>query len=329
MCASRASRLSDVADRLAQARSLLVITHARADGDALGSMLALARGARQSGRSAMMLVPDGVPPRYTYLFADETPARAEAFDDLAHRADTVVVVDTHAVAQLDRVGEKLGRTPGRNVVIDHHPTGEKLADVCWIDPSAAAAGVQVTELLEALDWPIDEVSANALGLAILTDTGWLRFSSTDGRALRMVADLRDRGLDTEALYDRVYQSDRLERLALMREVLGSLKLHCDGRLAMMTVRQADFRKTGARPDETENLVNQGLRVESVEVAAMLTENSDGLIRVSLRSKGRVDVSKVAGQFGGGGHARSAGLRYEGSIADLSAKLVTVVEAALS
>ena len=306
--------------RLASAERLLIITHARSDGDAVGSMAALAAAARAAGKSADMLLPDRLPERYAFLLAGETPAWPEEFDKLADRADLIVIVDTCSLGQLDALAESLGPRREKIVVADHHATRDDVGAVQWTDTTAAAAGVMVVELLDALGWPVTPPAAEALLTAIATDTGWFRFANTDGRCLRAAARLIDSGVAPAALYDRVYQSDRPERLRLMTRALESLELRAGGAVAAMVLRRSDFAETRARPDETENIVNEAMRLACVEAAILLAENPD-CVRVSLRSRGRVDVSQVARRFGGGGHARAAGLRSDQPLDELKQQLI--------
>ncbi len=319
--------MSELTARLQQAASLLIITHGRPDGDGLGSMIALATAARAMGKTVHTLVPDRVPPRYEYFFEECPAADPSQSETLAEASDLVVVLDTCAFAQLDGLGAMLKAHREKIVVIDHHATADDVGSLRWQDTSAAATGVMVTELIEALDWPISSETAEALMTAITTDTGWLRFANTDGRCLRVVADLVDAGVRPDKLYQKIYQTDRPHRLELLRRMLGNLELHCSGRLAAMTIRSIDFEVTGARPDETENLVNEALRIGKVDTAILLVENTD-CIRVSLRSRDRVDVASVARQFGGGGHHRAAGLRRAGDIETLKGELVAACAQAL-
>lgn len=295
--------------RLDSATSLLLITHARPDGDGLGSMAALCRAAQAAGKTVFMLIPDDLPVSYGYLFPMDRPAGLSRFDTLAAKADTIVILDTSAAAQLDGLGEKLAARRDDVVVLDHHATSEDIAAIQCVDTTAAATAILVTELLTALGWAVDRQTADALAVGMLTDTGWLRFSNTDPRCLRAVADLVAKGVRPDVLYQRIYQNDRPERLALQARVLGSLELHAEGRVAAMAVRLDDFAATGARGEETENMINEALRLATVEVALMFTQNAEGT-RVSLRSRQVVDVAKVAEGFGGGGHPRAAGLRLD-------------------
>ncbi len=324
------SAFDRVVARLADAGRVLIVTHARPDGDGLGSMAGLAAAARAVGRDAALLVPSDVPERYAFLFPEGLPAGADRFGELAEAADLVIIVDTCAAEQLDGLGDALAAVREKVVVIDHHATADDIGSARWLDTSAAAAGVMTLEVIEALGWPVTAPAVEALLTAMATDTGWFRFANTDGRCLRAAAGLLDAGARADELYERLYMADRPERMDLLRVVLDGLELHHDRRIATMVVRRADFAATGARPDETENLVNEALRIGCVETAIFLAENppscdaDEPVVRVSLRSRGGVDVSRVAASFGGGGHARAAGLRSTENIDVLKARLVRAV-----
>ena len=189
-----------------------------------------------------------------------------------------------------------------------------------MDTSAAASGVMIGELLEALHWPVDAVAAEALMTAAVCDTGWLQFANTDARVLSAVAGWIDAGVRPDVLYRKLFQSDRRERMSLMARVIESLELHAGGRLAVMTLRRKDFEATGALPEETENLINESLRMKTVDTALLLVEGN-GEVRVSLRSRELVNVAELAKRFGGGGHPKAAGMRSDENIDSLKARLV--------
>jgi len=324
--------MQNIMQRLSVAARLLVVTHARPDGDGLGSMSALKSAARAAGKEVATLVPGDVPARYDFLLSPDTPAGADRFAELADWADTIVIVDTCAFAQLDDLDAQLAAARDKIVVVDHHATTDDIGSVRWIDASAAAAGVMVGELLEALGWPLDRHAAEALLTAMTTDTGWFRFSNTDARCLRAAARLFAAGVEVDKLYQRLFQADRPERILLLGRALASMELHAGGRIATMKLRACDFSETGAVQDETESLVNEPMRMGCVEVSMLLVEDggaaSESCVRTSLRSRGGVDVAAVARGFGGGGHVRAAGLRAQEDIDSLAARLVAVCKAAM-
>lgn len=318
-----------VAEALRESSRLLVTTHARPDGDALGSMLALKLAAAAVGKDAGMLLPGAVPGRYAFLFERDRPAGAGQIAELADWADRVVVVDTCAAGQLEPIIQALLLRRQKVVAIDHHATADDIAAVVWRDESAAAAGVMVVELLEDLGWPVAPAAAEALMTAICTDTGWLRYANTDARALAAVGRLIDAGVRPDELYARIYQNDRPQRVRLLAAALRSLEFHCGGRLAVMTLTGDDFARAGARADETEDIVNEPMRIGGVEISAILTAQTDGRTRVSLRSRGHVNVAAVAERLGGGGHVRAAGYRDGGGVAIAARRLIAACTEALT
>lgn len=293
----------------------------------MGSMVALAVAARAAGKTVSTFVPDSIPPRYDGLVAAARPVEAGQFDSLAAASDLIVILDTCAFSQLDGLEEQLRALRHKIVVVDHHATADDVGEAAWMDASAAATGVMVTELLARLAWPIDLPTAELLMTAITTDTGWLRFANTDARCLRVVADLIDAGVRPDRLYRKIFQADRPQRLALVCRALATLELHCGGKVATMMLRREDFAACDARYDETENIVNEAMRLKSVETSILLVEDAD-CVRVSLRSRDDIDVSQLAGGFGGGGHKRAAGLRSDENIDMLKDKLIAACTAAL-
>lgn len=328
MCEKSVGKAFEAAcGRLQSAGALLVTTHTRPDGDGLGAMVALCRSAQAAGKTAHMLLLDEVPRQYEFLFADRRPAGVGRFDRLAGEAEAIVILDTCSAAQLGGIAARLEALAEKVIVIDHHTTVEPIGSVQWIDQAAAATSVMVAELLAALGWPVDAQSAEALMAAVVSDTGWFRFANTDGRCLRLAAEWLDAGVRPDKLYRRMYQNARLNRLKLLAHMLSDMELHSKGRLAVMTIRREDFAATGARAEETENLINASLEIGTVETAILLVENPAN-IRVSLRSRDALDVAAIARKFGGGGHKRAAGMRIVDNVEAVKDKLIHICSRAL-
>lgn len=316
-----------IADRLRNAGSILVLTHMHPDGDALGSMSALAGAAQAVGKRVCLLVPEDFPQQYGYLLDDLSIAAPDRLSELSEKHDLIVVVDTCAFSQLVGLEEALTNLRKKIIVIDHHATNDDLGSERWIDTSASAAGVMIGRLLAKLDWPVTAYVAEAMATAMLTDTGWLRFSNTNPEALRMMADWVAAGVRMEVLYRRIFQADRPERLRLMGRAMERLELFGNDQLAVMTIRKEDFQQTGANQNETENLINESLRIKTVEAAVIFVEQ-EGQVRVSLRSRGMVNVAEVAKRFGGGGHVRAAGFRTSEPLDEIKLKLISFFQEAL-
>lgn len=328
MCAKSADDRTTIAEALNRARRIVVTTHVRPDGDALGSMLALFLAAGRAGKECRMVALDSIPRRYRFLFDRHEPDSSDRFAELSASAELIVVVDTCSYAQLAPIAETLKAGLEKVVVIDHHVTADVPAVAVWRDESAAAAGVMVAELLAELNWPLTGPVAEALLVAICCDTGWFRYANTSDRALRVAAGLVGAGVRPDVIHGKLYQSDRPQRVSLLAAGLGSLELHAGGRLAVMTLTQADFARTQAAPEETEDFANEPLRIGSVVVAALLVEQSNGIVRGSLRSRRGADVAKIAARFGGGGHAQASGFRAEGDISAVKQRLIAAAEEAI-
>jgi phosphoesterase RecJ-like protein len=311
--------LSVIARTLMSSRRVLLLTHVRPDGDALGSVASTKLALEQRGVAAESLLLSKLPSKYAFVFERAGMTHTDATEGLPaiewfRGFDAVLVLDTGTWSQLPGLDRVLPELTVPVMVIDHHRTQEPWGVARWVDTTASAAGEMVMDLVRALGATTDRRIAQALFVAIATDTGWFQFSNTTPRTMRAAAELMEAGVDTDELYQLIYQNERAPRLMLQARAMQTLKLHAEGRLATIAIRAADFKELGADVPDTENLVNIPLQVRSVELSAIFTETpTPGPIRVSLRSKGRVDVAKFAEQFGGGGHARASGLKLDGTL----------------
>jgi phosphoesterase RecJ-like protein len=320
---------------LSTAKKVLVTTHIRPDGDALGSTAAMVAGLKAKGIDAKVLLLSHLPSKYAFIYrelgVDYFDVEAGWPADFSFSAfDTLLVIDTGTWSQLPGLKEKLVGFTGKKLVVDHHLTQEDWADEKLVVTTAAAAGEIVATLLEEWNVPINSLMAKALYLALVADTGWFQYSNTTPRTLRLAAKLMEAGVDTDQLYQLLYQSERHQRVVLQAHAQRSLQLYCDNRLAVMQISKSDFLEADARTGDTEGLINVPLQILTVQVSILLTEAPEGgPIRVSLRSKGQVDVSKFAQPFGGGGHARAAGLKVDGTLEYAYEKVVSAMEQTLS
>ena len=308
-----------ILDALSSTRRVLVTTHVKPDGDALGSVAAMVLAMKQRGIEPAILLFSRVPAKYGFIFSDGNVPIFEAEKNWPAELsldnyDALLVLDTGTWSQLPGLRERIENWPKPKLIVDHHRTQEGWATARWVDTEAAAAGEMVADLVERWGLKLAGQIAEAVFLAIATDTGWFQFSNTRPRTLRLAARLLEAGVDSQRLYQVAYQNERPARLALQARLLESLELHADNRLAVMTLSKDDFQKTGADSSDTENLINIPLQVGVVEASILLAQGAgDEIIRVSLRSKGGVDVAKFAEKFGGGGHARAAGFKLQGSL----------------
>ncbi len=324
-----------ILDTLGSARRVLLTTHVRPDGDALGTCCAMVLGLRKKNIDAEVLLLSHLPTKYAFIFRDYHIAYHDAEKawpdtlDLS-KFDLLLVCDTGTWSQLPGLQDRVQNWNVPKLVIDHHLTQEDWADQKLVVSEAGAAGEIAAELLEMWGIEFDEPIATALFLAIATDTGWFQYSNTRPYTMRLAATLMEAGVDTDRMYQLLYQNERAERVHLQARSLQSLQLLADGRLAVLSVSQADFAATHAGVPDTENLINFPLQIQKVEVSLLFTEPADGSpVRVSLRSKGKVDVARFSEQFAGGGHARAAGLRQPGTLAAVQEKVVAAMVETMS
>lgn len=311
-----------IIDTLSRSKRVLVTTHVRPDGDALGTTAAIVLALRKVGVPSEVLLLSHLPRKYSFIFTDNQipftdveagwPERF-SFD----KYDALLVVDTGTWSQLPGLRERIENWNVPRLVVDHHLTQQDWATMKLVDTKAAAAGEIIADLLDAWKIPFDRAIAEALFLAIASDTGWFQFSNTRPQTLRLAARLMEAGVDTDRMYQALYQNERAERVALHTRGQQSLELLEGGRLAVITLRKRDFDETNAGVLDTENLINVPLQIRTVDVSMLVVEPKDNAgpggspVRVSLRSKGAVDVARFAETLGGGGHARASGLKLDG------------------
>jgi len=292
--------------------SVLVTTHTRPDGDACGCVAAISEVLKDLGKKVQPLLLSPLPQWYAFVFAEKVPVLGKDLrpEDLTRGAfadvDLVILADTGSYSQLTGLENYLRQSGKPVLVIDHHVTSDKLGRVEITDETAGAAGLVLYDFLKHARRPITRTVAEALFVAIATDTGWFQLSNTDSRVYRSCAELVDLGVKPTELYRKLYQDFSHERFKLMVRMLSTLELHLDGRYASQHILLEDFARTGATHPDTENLINECQRIGSVTVAALFVEHKDGRVRCSLRSRGEVDVSDLAARFGGGGHKMAAG-----------------------
>lgn len=318
---------------LAGSKRVVLTTHARPDGDALGTTAALVGALTKNFIEAEVLLLTPIPDKYRFIY-EEAGVKwhligAEGVDPgaLLASADALLVCDTGTWSQLEGLREAIEGYEGPKLVLDHHVTQEDWADLKYIDTTAGAAAELAMLVVEQWQVPIDQKMAQAFFVALATDTGWFGFSNTTPRTLRMAAACLEAGADVDRIYQRLTQNERPHRMRLQARAHGSLELLADDRLAVMTLSKKDFSETGTQLPATEELVNWPMAIATVEVSVLLAEDPDSpspRCKASFRSKGHLDVAAVAATFGGGGHLRAAGARVDLPLEQAKSRLVQAV-----
>ncbi len=320
-------RYQQIIDTLSRCKRVLITTHVRPDGDAIGTCGALVLGLKRIGIDSHVLLLSHLPRKYAFVFQENSIEFTDVESGWPgqvpfERFDALIVADTGTWSQLPGLRERIANWNVPKILIDHHQTQEDWADLKLVIVEAAAAGEIAAELLELWEIPLDRAIATCLWVAIASDTGWFQFANTRPFTMRLAAMLMEAGVDTDRIYQMLHQNERAERVALQTRALQSLELLEDGRVAVMTITKQDFEDTRANVPDTENLINIPLQIRTVEVSIIFIEPKDsGPIRVSFRSKGQVDVARFAEQFGGGGHLRASGVKFDLPLSDARARVL--------
>ncbi|MCP4708418.1 MAG: bifunctional oligoribonuclease/PAP phosphatase NrnA [Planctomycetes bacterium] len=243
--------------------------------------------------------------------------------------DLIIVVDTSADRQLPGLGDYLINNPSRVLVIDHHLAGDGLGDIKLINTRAAAAAEIVFNLITVANWPIDPDTATALFVALATDTGWFRFENVTDQTYQIAGKLTAAGAQPHQIYRTLFQKFPAARLKLMTQMLQTLELFCNERLAIMHITTDMINQTGAKRTQIENMVNQAQQIDSVEVTVLLVEQKDQTTRASFRSRGNLDVNQIAQKFNGGGHANAAGATLNLPITDARNQIINTLTTTMS
>ena len=299
---------------------VLISSHVRPDPDAIGSVLALREAVLQCGGSPVCILEDACPTRCKVLFgANEILVAGDS--DFETLFDDVIIVDS---GNRERIGsvEKLIAKGARVANLDHHISNSRFGNLVIVDTDAAASGELLYELFTAMRLRISETMATNMLAGLLTDTGRFRHSNTSPSALRTAAHLVELGASLATLTEQLYFTIPAHDIKSTAQILSTLELHANGLISTMFVTH-DY-----VVEDPDNLVDLGRAIEGVEVAVLFSEMKDERIRVSLRSKSRVNVSAIAEAFGGGGHERAAGFRMYGTLRSVQARLLPSLISAL-
>jgi bifunctional oligoribonuclease and PAP phosphatase NrnA len=309
-------------------KRVLLTTHIRPDGDGLGSMLALADVLGRRGKEVQLVIASTFPPRYAFL---DPAGRIERFTppgEAWRQAEVAVVLDTGTWNQLGDLGPFLRTLPAARVVIDHHLTQDDLGALRLVDVRAEATGRLVFDAITALGGPLTPPAASALFVALAMDTGWFRHENARAATFALAGELIQVGAQPTVLYDLLFEQNTLPRLKLMGLVLDRIQVVDGGRVAYSEIRRGDYALTGATPQDTEDLVNFTRSIAGVEVGVLFMEQPRGGVKVSFRSRERVDVARVAERFRGGGHRLASGAVVEAPLEETRARVLEAVTLAL-
>ncbi len=308
-----------------EAQTICVVGHMRPDGDCIGSQLALTLALRTEGKNVVCWNQDAVPQKYRFLDPNhdfEQPKAGRVFD-------LVIAADCASYERLGTVTEFI-KERKQLINIDHHESNTRYGDVNWISPREPSTGELIHRLLKIARWPITKQMADCLFTAVSTDTGSFQYASTRPGTFHVGAELVTRGANLAKICNEVYQSFPLSRVRLLKLLFNKFKLTHNDRIAYFWLKQADLTRTGAESNDTEGLIDHIRAIEPVVVACVFEEVEPEVTRVSLRSKNKaVNVSDIAGLFGGGGHPAAAGARIVGRPMAIQRRVVAAIKKAIN
>ena len=311
-----------IIDIINQNRTFLITSHERPDGDALGSELALYHMLAARGKTAVVYNQDQTPRNYRFL-----PGAAVIVHELrpTESFDAAFILDC---SELERVGREAGRIGkiSQIVNIDHHVSNGGFCDAALLDAGASSTGELIFRLAEAMALPLTPEMAMNLYTALLTDTGGFCYGNTTRDCLVIAGRLVENGARPQWISENIYENAPLVKIRLLAVMLESLALDLNGKVGSMIVTQENLASTGALQEHTEGFVDLPRTIEGVEISILFSELEENYFKLSLRSKGRFDVERVARKLGGGGHVNAAGCRIKGDIATVKRLVLAQLEA---
>jgi phosphoesterase RecJ-like protein len=312
--------LQRISDLIGQHRIFLITAHERLDGDALGSELALYHMLVRMGKMATVYNQDGTPENYQFLpGSDRIVQQLPSLESF----EVAFVLDC---SELERVGEQSARIASvpRMVNIDHHISNGGFCDITLIDPLASSTGELIFRLASHMGLAVSREMATSLYTAILTDTGGFRYGNTSRDALLAAAGLVADGADPQWISENVYETNSPAKIRLLAAVLPTLTIEEECSVGSLTVTLQTLAAAGALPEHTDGLVDLPRSIRGVRISILYSEMPDGRFKLSMRSKGNVNVERVARTFGGGGHVNAAACRIEGELADIKRRVLEAI-----
>lgn len=308
----------------------LLTSHIRPDADALGSELGMAGVLEAIGKQVMIVNGQQTPPNLAFLDPDRRIRTVGVDIATAELADVeaILVLDTSAWIQLGPMADVLRGSQAKKYILDHHVSQDDLGAEAFKDTTAEATGRLVLDTARQLGVRLTPAIATPLFAAVATDTGWFRFASAGAGTYRAGSELIEGGAVPADVYRALYEHDSLARLRLVGCTLARAQTELGGRLVYTSIRREDFAATGALPSDTEDIINMTLQIEGTQVAVICVELAGGGVKVSFRSRGAVDCSKVAECFSGGGHKAAAGATIHDTLEAAQSKVLDAVRKAM-
>lgn len=314
--------MMQIKDILLSQKCVAIISHRNPDGDTLGSQLALAAALDAAGVATVLLNQDTISEKYQFLIGC---GRIQSYQEGIELPEVVVFVDC-ASLELTGFAADAPMLQGRTIInLDHHTSNQRYGNINYVNDSAGANCQNIYELIRAMEVTMTPEIATALYVGLSTDTGNFLYDNVSAQILRIAADLKEWGADTDQLRCKLYESCSHKRIILLKHILNELHLSNDGRYGWSTLSYDLLQQLQPESTDIDGLVNTIKDIDGVEIAMLFRGTAEQKTKVSLRSKSWADVNQIAGLFGGGGHVRAAGCTIQSNVQDAAAQLTVAVQ----
>ena len=317
--------LNEIVEAIKKSKKINISFHVSADGDSIGSALALMHGLRKLGKTVNIVCKETVPEVFNYLLGVEEINKSTGVLD--YGVDCVIVLDC---GNIDRINFDTSDLKNRDYIlinIDHHLSNDNYGDLNYVDPSYSAVGEIIYLLLKELGVNIDKEIGKALYTSIMTDCGSFRFSNTTRLTHNIAGDLISKDIEFPAIHSLIYENKNYSLVKLSGEVINNMFLCCEDKVCVMEVTKKMLEEFSVDSSDASGLVDIGTTIKGIEVVIYIKENSEGY-KISLRSNNNLDVRKLAEEYGGGGHSKAAGFTYKGNLEKLKTELIYKIGASL-
>ncbi|MBQ4822674.1 bifunctional oligoribonuclease/PAP phosphatase NrnA [Aquimarina sp. MMG016] len=324
--------INEIKELLSTPKNIVIVPHKNPDGDAIGSTLALSHYLTALGHQTSVISPNEYPGFLKWIPGEDTIIKYNESTSTAkskiENAEIIFTLDFNHLSRIGDMEESLSKAEATFIMIDHHQQPDDYAKYTYSDTSMSSTCQMVYHFIEKLD-DLKKISpeiATCIYVGIMTDTGSFRFRSTTSVTHRVVSDLIDRGADNTAIHENIYDTNTLSRLQLKGVALNNLKVLPEYKTAYISLSQKELDDHNFRKGDTEGFVNLGLSIEGIKFAVIFIENKgEGIIKISLRSKGDFSVNEVSRKhFEGGGHHNAAGGKSNLSLQDTIEKFISIL-----
>lgn len=310
-----------VIDAINKSSRIAVTSHLNPDGDNIGSSLAMCIALAKLEKQVDFILDDSIPETYRFLKGAKEVQSRTSFADLDY--DLLISMDCGDLERLGRVAVLAEKT--QLVNIDHHISNTRFGSINLVEEKASATAEIAYKLIKSMGIFIDKDMAECIYTGIVTDTGMFQYSNTTEETHSIAAELIIAGVNPSYIFNQVYQNNQKEKILLMKEALKSLEFFADDKVSCITISREQMDRISKEDLDTEGLINLARDISTVEVAIFLKEKEPNVIKVSLRSKSKVDVCAIVQSFGGGGHIRAAGCTIKGTMEQAKEMLLKAIE----